>query len=293
MAGVQFAGTLHQEVALPIVPVGVGQHLKSAEGVAHGDLHRIKQGDAVTRLLGCGGQQGSHFAGLGQQLGEIVLEARALQHIGGEVSVIEPPRLLQDLVQLQPPVAIGPLGIDAAKEQRQQGAQYHVGTAPQRRLYIPRHGPHGDSQGDADQQPHIGALAEGQIAAEEHDAPAPDQGEWQGVDLEIKRHHPATGAEDGAHHPLQGAGEHIAPKRDGAHHHHQGDQRPGALRQFQLAGQQKGEHKGERNAQAMDDPVAAIDQQIESGEGGIKTHGLPPVRWVTGRRASGRRPVGI
>ncbi len=120
-------------------------------------------------------------------------------------------------------MAVGPLGVDAAKEQCQQGAQHHVTAAPEGGMDITRLGTHGDTEGDADQQSHIGALAERQIATQEHDAAAPDQGERQGVDLEIERHYPAAGAEYGAHHPLQGTGEHIAPKRDGAHHHHQRD----------------------------------------------------------------------
>ncbi len=204
LAGAQLGGTLHQKVTLAIAPVGVGQHLQGAEGVAHRGLDGLEQGAAKAGLLDCRSQQGAQAHHLGEQARVALGQPGSLQNIGGEVGMVEPVRLQQGVVHLQPPVAVGALGIDAAKQQRQQGAQDHVGTAPQRRLYVPRHGPHGDPQGDADEQPHVGALAERQITAQEHDAAAPHQGQRQGVELQIEGHHTATGAEDGADNPLQG-----------------------------------------------------------------------------------------
>ena len=43
---------------------------------------------------------------------------------------------------------------------------------------------------------------------------------------------------------------------------------PGALRQLELPGQQEGEGEGQGDAQAVDQAVAAIDEQIEAGERG-------------------------
>ncbi|MNC14724.1 hypothetical protein D3C75_625120 [compost metagenome] len=273
LAGAQPGVALHQEVALAIAPVGVGQHLQGAEGVAHRGLDGLEQGAVEAGLLDGGCQQGAQADYLGEQAGVALGQPGALQDIGGEVGVIETPGLLQAVVHLQSPVGVGPLGVDAAKQQGQHGSQDDVAAAPERRLYVSRHPADYDPQGDADEQPHIGALAERQVAAQEHDGAAPDQHQWQGVELQIEGHHTAGGAEDGADHPLQRPGEHVAPERDGAHHHHQRDEGPGALRQLELPGQQEGEGEGQGDAQAVNQAVATIDQQIEAGERRVQAQG--------------------
>ncbi len=119
LAGTQLGGALHQKVALAITPVGVGQHLQGAEGVAHRGLDGLEQGAAKAGLLDCRSQQGAQADHFGEQARVALGQPGSLQNVGREVGMVEPVRLQQGVVHLQPPVAVGALGVDAAKQQRQ------------------------------------------------------------------------------------------------------------------------------------------------------------------------------
>jgi hypothetical protein len=81
--------------------------------------------------------------------------------------------------------------------------------------------------------------------------------------LQLERHQPERRAEDRAADTFKRARYDVSPEGDRPHHHHQGDERPGAFRNVKQAHQHKGEHKGQCYSHAMDDAVMAIQPNFK------------------------------